>query len=89
MAANVKKIALKTPLMMGDKELSEIALRKPTPGDCRGLSLQDIAAMEMDTYATFLPRIASPSITEDHVMSMELGDVIECMRKVNEFLSGN
>ena len=42
----IKTVTLETPIKRGDKEITEIQVRKPKAGELRGVSLS--ALMQMD-----------------------------------------
>ena len=56
-------VPLSSPLKIDGEEVSEITLRKPSPGELRGLSMVDILRMETDTLFKLLPRITQPPLS--------------------------
>ena len=84
-----RKIELKEPFKIGETEVRELVLRRPTPGDLRGLAVSQLANMDADTFYEFLPRIISPAMTEDQVIEhLDLAGLVKTMAAVSEFLQG-
>lgn len=61
----MQTITLKTPLKRGEKEISSVQIREPKGGELRGISLSEMAEMKTDIVLTLLPRISTPSLTEE------------------------
>jgi hypothetical protein len=64
--SNVSKlnaVILSTPVTIDGEKVEEITLRKPSPGELRGLSMVDILRMETDALFKLLPRITQPPLT--------------------------
>lgn len=79
-------ITLDTPLMRGDNKVTEVTLRKPNAGALRGVSL--VAVMQMDVQALYIvvPRISTPSLTQQEVAAMDPADLMQIGMAVSGFL---
>ena len=80
------KVALETPLMRGETEIAELALRKPKSGDLRGISIGKLGILEYDEVRTLLPRITIPPITGEEVDQIEVADMTELGGAISDFL---
>lgn len=72
-----QKITLATPIKRGESEISELTLRKPTAGEMRGLTLQDIIASDVAALITITTRISDPHLIEAEVAGLEVDDFSE------------
>ena len=87
--AKTEKVELSAPFKVGESTVKELTLRRPTPGDLRGLSVAQLGALDADTFYEFLPRIVSPVLTEDQIVeNMDVADLLQCMRTVDGFFAG-
>ncbi|WP_312692665.1 phage tail assembly protein [Kosakonia sp.] len=80
-------ITLETPLKRGEQNITVITLMKPNAGTLRGVSLAAVANAEVDALIKVLPRITSPSLTEQEVSALDLVDMVALAGKVVGFLS--
>ena len=80
-------VTLENPLKRGDQVVSTIALMKPNAGTLRGVSLAAVANSEVDALIKVLPRMTSPSLTEQEVAALELPDLVALAGQVVGFLS--
>lgn len=79
-------VKLDQPIKRGDTEIAEIKLRKPGPGELRGLKLLDIVQADTDAMLRLLPRITVPTLVAAEIEKMDLSDFIECSNQVAGFL---
>lgn len=79
-------IILDEPIKRGDKELTEITLRKPNAGELRGISLLDLAQMDVSALEKLLPRISQPSLTKDEVAKLSVADLMQLGVEAANFL---
>lgn len=78
---------LETPIERGETSVDKIDIRKPRPGECRGLKMQDLATGDTNALIKLLPRITSPALTEHEVAElMDLADLTECAGIIVDFL---
>lgn len=66
-------VPLPTPIVRGDDKLESIQLRKPTPGELRGLSISQLIQGDVDQIIELLPRITMPPLMKPEIMAMEDG----------------
>jgi len=79
-------ISLDTPITRGETSITSIDVRKPGPGELRGLTLKDVGEVKFDTMIRLLPRITSPALTEAEVAAMDLADFTAMATEVASFL---
>ncbi|APG19296.1 UNVERIFIED_ORG: hypothetical protein J2806_001819 [Kosakonia oryzae] len=80
-------VTLETPIKRGEQLINAVTLMKPNAGTLRGLSLAAVANAEVDALIKVLPRITSPSLTEQEVAALDLADMVALAGKVVGFLS--
>ncbi len=56
---------LATPIVLGNETIETLYIRRPKPGDLRGLKLYAFANAETDEVLTVLPRISTPHVPEE------------------------
>lgn len=79
-------ITLDTPIVRGDTSIASVAVRKPGPGELRGLTLKDVGEIQFDAMIRLLPRITSPALTEAEISIMDLADFTALATEVAYFL---
>lgn len=84
----MKKVKLDTPIKRGEdgQEISEVELRKPNAGELRGLSMADLARLEVNTMLKLLPRITIPNLTAAEVSALPTEDFFALTTEVGSFL---
>lgn len=80
-------VTLATPIKRGEQLINAVTLMKPNAGTLRGLSLASVANADVDALIKMLPRITSPSLTEQEVGALDLADMVALAGKVVGFLS--
>jgi hypothetical protein len=80
-------VTLENPIKRGDQVVNTITLMKPNAGTLRGVSLAAVANSEVDALIKVLPRMTSPSLTEQEVAALELPDLVALAGQVVGFLS--
>lgn len=83
---NSVTVSLSTPIKRGGGDIKSIALRRPSSGELRGLSLVDVLNLDVDALQTLLPRISSPSITKQEIAAMPGSDLVKLGAEVSGFL---
>ncbi len=83
---NNQVIELDEPIKRGTTEITEVTLRKPVSGELRGVSLMELAQMDVQALRKVLPRISSPSLTDVEVGRMDPADLMQCGVAVASFL---
>lgn len=88
-------VDLDEPLKRGEQIISQITLRKPRSGELRGVSLMDVAQLDVVALQKVLPRITCPILTEADVANLDPADLLALgaelagffMRKADRFAS--
>lgn len=83
---NQEVITLDTPILRGEQEIKEVILRKPMSGELRGVTLSDLAQMDVLALRKVLPRISTPSLTDHEIGRMDPADLLQCGVAVGSFL---
>ncbi len=83
---NNQTVTLDNPIQRDDKSIIEVSLRKPKAGELRGLNLNDILNMDVNSLTVLLPRISSPMITKDEARQLEPEDLLLLGGAVANFL---
>lgn len=84
---NTVNVTLDTPLKRGDTEITSIELRKPDAGALRGTNLQDLIVLDVNALAKVLPRISTPSLTEQEVFRLDPADLVQLGSEFAGFLA--
>lgn len=79
-------VTLQEPIVRGDNKVTELNIRTPKAGELRGLSLADLLQLDVNALKILLPRISSPSITEQEVNNLHPADLVQLGGKVISFL---
>ncbi len=79
-------VALDVPVVRGETTIATLQIRKPGPGEMRGLTLTDIVQSDVASMITLLPRITIPPLIEDEAAALDLADFVECCNQVAGFL---
>ncbi|MGG4659338.1 phage tail assembly protein [Pseudomonas vlassakiae] len=83
---NEEVIDLDTPIVRGEQEIKQVTLRKPMSGELRGVTLTDLAHMDVLALRKVLPRISTPSLTDHEIGRMDPADLLQCGVAVGSFL---
>ena len=83
---NEEVITLDTPIIRGEQKIEQVTLRKPMSGELRGVTLSDLAQMDVLALRKVLPRISVPSLTDHEVGRMDPADLFQCGLAVASFL---
>lgn len=83
---NEETITLDTPIVRGETKIESITLRKPASGELRGVSLMDLAQMDVVSLRKVLPRITTPTLTDIEIGRMDPADLLQCGVVVGSFL---
>lgn len=71
-----KPVTLDEPIVRGEQIIDSVVLRKPKAGELRGVSLMDLAQLDVTALQRILPRITIPTLTEADVANMCLADLL-------------
>ncbi len=83
---NLKTVDLDEHIKRGNTLIASIDIRKPNAGELRGVSLMDVAQMDVSALRKVLPRITSPSLTDTEIGNLSLSDIMQCGVIVAGFL---
>ncbi len=81
-----KTITLDTPLQRGETEVTEIQIRKPKAGELRGVSITSLMQIDVSELTKVLPRITTPTLTDDELRNMDVADLTQMGLEVSGFL---
>lgn len=79
-------ITLDEPLKRGEQTITSVSVRKPASGELRGVALSDLLNLEVNAVIKILPRVTSPSLTEQEVARLDPADLVQLGSKVAGFL---
>lgn len=82
----LESVTLDEPILRGDQTITTVQLRKPKAGELRGVSLSDLANLDVAALQRVLPRITIPSLTQQEVDTLDLSDLTALGAKVASFL---
>lgn len=87
----LKPIRLNTPIKRAGEaaDVTSVTLRKPQPGEMRGLKLLDVLQLDVNALIVLLPRITSPALTGDEVATMPVDDLFKIGGEVTRFFGGD
>lgn len=81
-----REVPLEEPLKRGETTIDKLQLRRPNSGELRGLSLVQLAQMNVDEVRKLLPRITIPTITVMEVDKLDPADLMEIAGEIGDFL---
>lgn len=81
-----KEIELSSPIVNGKTKINKITIRKPLTGDLRGVKLLNFVDADIDSLAKVLPRISTPTLSEQDVYNMDLADLTNVVVEISGFL---
>lgn len=80
-------IVLDTPVKRGDTLITEITITRPQSGAYRGISFVDLLNMQYDALLKVLPRVSTPTLTENELAnSVDAADLIQMGGALISFL---
>lgn len=84
--SKLKTVTLTKPIQVDGEDVTKITLRKPEPGELRGLKLTDILQMDVVALTTLLPRITQPPLDENQISTdLETEDFMDMAAKTTLF----
>ncbi|WP_034458936.1 phage tail assembly protein [Buttiauxella noackiae] len=83
---NESTVTLDTPVIRGNTTLAEITVRKPHSGALRGIRLQALIEMDVDSIMTVLPRVTTPALSKTELMLMEPSNLLQLAMALVTFL---
>ncbi|EPY9203649.1 phage tail assembly protein [Morganella morganii] len=79
-------VELDEPIKRGETEITRVTVRKPKSGELRGVRLQVLMEMNVNSMTEILPRITDPSLTKPEIGAMPPGDLLNMSIEVVNFL---
>jgi CxxC motif-containing protein (DUF1111 family) len=79
-------INLEEPIKRGETTIASITMRKPASGELRGLKLLDLLNGDVNATIRLVPRISTPTLTEQEVAALEPADLLSCADAIAAFL---
>lgn len=79
-------VTLEEAIVRGTTTISDIIVRKPNSGALRGVRLQALMEMDVDSMMLVLPRVTAPALTKNDLLLMSPGDLISLSIEVVSFL---
>jgi len=80
-------VTLDEPITRGEQTISEISLRKPNAGELRGVSLLELAQLDVSALHKVLPRITTPTLTEADISKLCLADLLALGAEIAGFFA--
>lgn len=79
-------VTLEQPIVRGETKIDKVTVLKPNSGALRGVRLQPLMDMDVDSMMQVLPRITTPTLTKNDVLSLAAGDLVNLSVQVVNFL---
>lgn len=79
-------VPLDHPIERGENTIDSLQIRKPHAGELRGVSIAELAKLDVTTVLKLLPRITVPPITAEEAGRLELSDLFSCATEIGSFL---
>lgn len=79
-------VDLDTPIIRGEQTITSVEVRKPASGELRGVSLSDVLKMDVQALIKVVPRVTTPTLTEQDVARMDAADLLQIGSTVAAFL---
>lgn len=79
-------VVLDSPIIRGNTTITEVTVRKPQSSALRGIRLQALIEMDVDSIMTVLPRVTTPALSKTEIMLMEPADLIQLGMELVTFL---
>ncbi|WNN49064.1 phage tail assembly protein [Siccibacter colletis] len=86
---NENTVILTQPIVRGELTISDVTLTHPNAGTLRGVGLAALANSDVDALIKVLPRMTTPTLTEQDVAQLAWPDLLAFAGKVVGFLSPN
>jgi len=78
-------VTLDVPYKDGETEVKSLMIRKPAPGELRGLSMAQLLNGDVDSHLKLIPRVTTPLITEAELTAGKL-DTSDFSAVINELI---
>lgn len=74
--ATTRMVDLDEPIVRGEDRIERLAVRKPTSGALRGLSLMSLANLDVATLQAVIPRTCEPILTPKEIANLDPADLL-------------
>lgn len=81
-----KTLTLDTPIKRGEEQITTVTLSKPQAGALRGVRLQALMDMDVNSLLVVLPRVTQPTLEPHEINSMDPADLLALSVEVVTFL---
>jgi len=68
---------LDVPIVRGSQTIDTVTLRRPKSGELRGVTLSDLVNLDVTALSRVLPRISSPTLTEQDVANLDPAELVQ------------
>ena len=85
---NNNTLTLSKAISRDGKPVTAITLREPSAGELRGIKLFDLVQGDTGALIDLLPRISTPTLTKQEVLSLSLRDSMLALNLVATMITG-
>lgn len=86
----MKKIPLTKPIARGEEKITEIVLRDfDGAGDLRGIKLQAVHEMDVDTILVLVKRLSLTPLAPDELNRISAPDLLSITGAISDFFSAS
>lgn len=79
-------VTLDEPITRGNQVIATVTLRRPSSGELRGVTLNALANLDVVALGKVIPRISSPTLTQQDMDNMDPADLLQLAQVVGGFL---
>lgn len=81
-------LTLSKAITRDGKPITDITLREPSAGELRGIKLFDLIQGDTGALIDLLPRISTPTLTKQEVLSLSLRDSMLALNLLATMITG-
>ncbi|SOE50877.1 phage tail assembly protein [Orrella dioscoreae] len=74
--ASTRMVDLDVPIVRGEQRFEQLAIRKPTSGALRGVSLIALVNLDVAALQAIIPRVCEPILTPQEVANLDPADLL-------------
>ncbi len=74
---NETTIVLDTPITRGNQTITQVVIRKPAAGELRGIRIQSLLEMDVESVMTALTRVTIPTLSKPELMQTDPADFLQ------------
>ncbi|AFJ88330.1 tail E family protein [Burkholderia pseudomallei] len=82
-------LRLDTPIVRGEQKIEAVTLAMSGSGALRGVTLTDVLQLDVIALSKVLPRVSSPTLTDQDVLRMDPADLVKLGTELAGFLVPN